>query len=113
MDKFIDYVIIVEGEKDAKKFREMGFQRVYSINEDNVPFQQRIIDIAKTMDKKDRICILTSFDKNGKQLSIEIKERFQQLGISTDSSLRGLMIKKGVRDMPGIIDFMQKVSQIA
>lgn len=90
----------------------MGFEKLYAIHQTGVPIRERIRFIVEELDKKDRVCILTDFDKKGKQLYLLIKQEMQTLGVRLDSSLRGILIKSQVSHIEGLYDFVKKVNQI-
>jgi len=90
----------------------LGFEKLYAIHQTGVPIRERIRFIVEELDKKDRVCILTDFDKKGKQLYLLIKQEMQTLGVRLDSSLRGILIKSQVSHIEGLYDFVKKVNQI-
>jgi len=109
IQKYFDYVIIVEGKKDSATLRSLGFSRVYELHITSVPLRERISEIAKELDKKDRVCILTDLDKKGKKLYMFAKPVFQELGIKLDSSFRGLLIKSQISHIEGLATFLDKL----
>lgn len=112
MGKYKDYVFIVEGKKDVASLHGLGFERIYAIHETGVSLRERIEKIAGELDKKDKVCILTDFDKKGKQLYLLLKKEFQEMGVKLDSSLRGILLKAGVSHIEGLYEFMQKIEKI-
>jgi len=107
-EKYKPYVIIVEGKKDILSLKALGFQRVYAINAPGVPIKVRMEQIAQQLIKKDKVCILTDFDKKGKALYLLIKQIGQELGMNLDSSLRGLLLKAQVSHIEGLWQFFEK-----
>jgi 5S rRNA maturation endonuclease (ribonuclease M5) len=113
VQKYKDYVIIVEGKKDVASLNYLGFNRVHAIHENSIPIRVRLESIAKQIEKKDKVCILTDLDKKGKQLYLLIKSELQNLkGIHLDSSLRGLLIKARVSHIEGLHKFLDKVEKV-
>lgn len=112
MDKYRDYVIIVEGKKDVAALHALGFEKVHAIHSTGTPLRERIEQIIELLEKKDKVCILTDFDKKGKQLYLLIKSEMQMLGVRLDSSLRGILLKSGISHIEGLYDFMKKIDQI-
>lgn len=112
MANYFDYVIIVEGKKDVESMQAMGFTDVYPLHMTGVPLRQRVEEIAGHLSKKDKVCILTDFDKKGKMLYLKVKPMFQELGVRLDSTLRGIIIKSGVSHIEGLDTFMGKVDKI-
>jgi len=111
--KFLDYVIIVEGKKDVHSLKQLGFTKVYAIHETGTPLKERILKIAEQIDKKDRVCILTDFDRKGKLLYMTLKEELSQLpNIRLDSSLRGILLKAQVSHIEGLAKFMENIENI-
>ncbi len=108
IEKYKSYVIIVEGKKDVSSLKALGFQRVHAIHEPGVPIKVRMEQIAQQLMKKDKVCILTDFDKKGKSLYLLIKQIGQELGLNLDSSLRGLLLKAQVSHVEGLWQFIEK-----
>lgn len=109
---YLDYVLIVEGKKDVEAMQAIGFTDVYPLHMNGVPLRQRIEEIAGHLSKKDKVCILTDFDKKGKMLYLKVKPIFQEFGVKLDSTLRGIIIKAGISHIEGIDTFMGKIEKI-
>ena len=110
--KYKNYVIIVEGKKDINSMKSLGFEKVYAIHQTGISLRERIEEISNSIEKKDKICILTDIDKKGKKLYLLLKKEFSEKGVKLDSSLRGLIIKSGISHTEGIYKFMKRVSDI-
>ncbi len=102
IEKYKSYVIIVEGKKDLFSLKALGFQKVYTIHETSVPIRERVEQIAQIIDKKDKVCILTDFDKKGKSLYLLLKSLFPEFGVRLDSSFRGLLLKAHLSHVEGL-----------
>ena len=109
IERYKNYVIIVEGKKDIFSLKALGFERVYAIHNTGVPLRERIEQILPEIERKDKVCILTDFDKQGKKMYLLLKKEFQELGVRVDSTLRGILIKSGVSHIEGLYQFMKKV----
>jgi len=112
IEKFKDYIIIVEGKKDIQSLKSLGFQKVYALHIPSVPIKERAEQILLTATKSDKICILTDLDKKGKQLYEILKSVLQELGARLDSTLRGLLLKSKVSHIEGIPKFIEKLENI-
>jgi 5S rRNA maturation endonuclease (ribonuclease M5) len=112
IEKYKDYVIIVEGKKDVASLKALGFEKVYAVHQTGVPLKEVIERIVSLVDKKDKICILTDFDKKGKHLYLLLKREFGEMGIRLDSSLRGILLKARVSHIEGLYEFLKKVDNI-
>lgn len=112
LERFKDYVILVEGKKDVRAMKSIGFGKVYAIHQTGIPIRVRIEEIYSEINKKDKICILTDFDKKGKQLYMLIKPILQEQGARLDSSFRGLLLKARISHIEGIASFMEKINEI-
>jgi len=108
--KFQSYIILVEGKKHIQALKNLGYERVYAIHQTSVPLRERLKTIAETLTKKDKICILTDFDKRGKKLYLQTKAILQELGAKVDSTLRGILLKSGIKHIEEITDFKEKLS---
>lgn len=113
IEKFQDYIIIVEGKKDVVALENLGFRKVYAIHHSGVPLKEKLEQIAKEVDKKDKICILTDLDKKGKKLYLIIKAELSQMkNIKLDSSLRGILLKARISHIESLDKFIEKVERI-
>lgn len=112
IEKFKDYIIVVEGKKDVSAIKYFGFEKVFPIHLNSVPLRERAEQIMSYAEKNDKICILTDLDKRGKQLYKKLKPIFQELGARLDSSLREILIKSKISHVEGVHNFMQKVEEI-
>jgi len=114
LEKFKEYVILVEGKRDVGALKAFGFERVYAIHKTGVGLRERIEQIVEEIEdrKRTRVCILTDLDKKGKKLYMLIKPILQELGVRLDSSFRGVLIKARMSHMEGIGGFMRKVEEI-
>lgn len=111
VEKFKDYVILVEGKNDVSALKNAGFERVYEIHKTGVGLRERIEQIAEGIEdkKRQKVCILTDLDKQGKKLYMLIKPILIELGVKVDSTLRGLLLKAKLSHMEGFEKFMGKV----
>lgn len=110
--KYFDYVIIVEGKKDVAALKALGFEKVYPIHEAGVPIRERVYHLSQIINKKEKVCILTDFDKKGKKLYLLLKSLFQEQGVRLDSTLRGLLLQAGISHIEGLHAFFEKVKSI-
>ena len=107
--KYEDYVFVVEGKKDVAAMNNIGFERVHTIHNTGVPIRKRIEEIQSILRKKDKVCILTDFDKKGKQLYLLLKKEFSEAGVRLDGSFRGILLKSGVSHIEGLDSYMNKI----
>ena len=111
IEKYKYYAVIVEGKKDVASLEALGFVKVQAIHSTGVPLRERVEQIINNLEKKDKVCILTDFDKKGKQLYLMLKKEFGELGARIDSTLRGVLLKSGVSQIEGLYDFMRRNEQ--
>ncbi len=109
--KYRDYIIIVEGKKDVISMNALGFERVYPIHITGKSFRERIEEIILDVGKKDRVCILTDFDKKGKQLYFLLKRDLSELGVRLDSRLRAVLLRTRLSHIEGLYDFLKNIEQ--
>ena len=109
--KYADYFFIVEGKKDVESLNSVGFDRVFVLNKPGISLKERIEEIVSFVEKKDVVCILTDFDKKGKQLYFILKREFQTLGVRLDCSLRGILLRAGVSHIEGLDSFMERLGR--
>ena len=112
IEKYKDYVLLVEGKKDIEALKQFDFEKVYAIHKNSVSLRERIEEISQQINKKDKVSILTDLDKTGNKLHMKIKPILQEQGVNIDSSFRGLLIKEKISHIEGISKFMTKVENI-
>jgi len=67
LERFKEYVILVEGKKDVATLKYHCFKKVYAIHKTGVKLRERIEEISKLVEKKKRFAsspILTNKGKN-------------------------------------------------
>lgn len=104
--KYCDNVFVVEGKKDIASLNSLGFQKVYQIHQTGVSLSERIEEIVSHIARKDVVCILTDFDKKGKQLYLIIKKEMQALGVRLDSSFRNIL-RSHISHIEGLKSFVE------
>lgn len=112
IERFKDYVVLVEGQKDVLALKQFGFKKVYTVHKTGIPLRERIEQLTQLIDKKDRICILTDLDRQGKKIYHIIKPIIQELGFQPDSTFRGILIKSKISHVEGISNFLEKVEKM-
>ena len=93
--------VIVEGKKDKVALQNLGFQNIFIIHETGKSIYEKIEEIENISGKK-KICILTDFDKKGKQLYLLIKSELSKMNVRLDNSFRGLLLKMKVSHVEGM-----------
>ena len=109
IEKFKEYVIIVEGKNDSLAMKSAGFEKVYEIHKTYWTLRERVEQIASMIKREDTVCILTDLDKTGRQLYLKIKPILQELGIKIDSSFRNILVKEGISHIEEIGVFFKKI----
>ncbi len=107
IEKSTDYLIIVEGEKDASALKQLGFNRIFILNETGKSLGEKIEQIQNNCTKKDKVCILTDFDKTGRQLYLLLKSKLNELGVKMDNSLRRTLLKERISHIEGLDNYLK------
>jgi len=107
IEKAKDYLIIVEGKKDKSSLQALGFENIFVINETGKSLPEKIEQIQQLCDKKTKVCILTDFDKKGKQLYLLLKSKLQEIGVRMDSTLRGVLLKERISHIEGLANYIK------
>jgi 5S rRNA maturation endonuclease (ribonuclease M5) len=110
IQKYQDMLIIVEGKKDKSALESLGFSRVFVINESGKSIYEKIEQIDEKTDKE-KVCILTDFDKKGRQLYFLLKRELVEKGVKIDSSLRSYLLKAGLSHIEGIDSFVKTIEK--
>lgn len=104
--KFHNHLIIVEGKKDKISLEKLGFFNIFILNEHGKSLNERIEEI-ESIAKKKKVCILTDFDKKGKQLYLKIKSALSERPIHLDCKLRSLLLKTKITHIEGLAKFLE------
>ena len=107
IEKAKDYLIIVEGKKDKFSLQALGFENIFVINETGKSLYEKIEQIQQLCEKKDKACILTDFDKKGKQLYLLLKTKLQEIGVRMDNTLRGVLLKERISHIEGLSHYIK------
>lgn len=109
LEKFKDYIIIVEGKKDVRAMKDLGFKKIYPLHKISISLRERVEEICSNIKKEDLVCILTDSDKQGKKYHATIKKILQEHGIKIDSSLRKIIMSEGLSHIEGLETFVKKL----
>ncbi len=107
LDRAKSYWIVVEGKRDAIVLRELGFEKVFQINQTGKSIYELIEELVE-LSGKDKICILTDFDKAGRKLYKFLKRELSMRGARLDSTLRDELLKAGLSHIEGLRSFLEK-----
>jgi len=107
IEKAKNYMIIVEGKKDAQSLRFLGFNKIFIINETGKSLYEKMEQIVNLCEKKDKVCILTDFDKKGKHLYLLLKSKLSETGVKMDNTLRGILLKERISHIEGLANFLK------
>ena len=107
LEKAKSYLIIVEGKKDRTALEKLGFERIFVIHETGKSIGEKVEEILELCDKKDKVCILTDFDKKGKSLYLLLKSKLQEAGVRLNNSLRGSLLMERISHIEGLAKFLE------
>ena len=107
IEKSKNYLIVVEGKKDKQALQFLGFKKIFVINETGKSLYEKIEQIQEICTKKDKVCILTDFDKKGKQLYLLLKSKFSEMGIKMDNTLRGILLRERISHIEGLTKYLK------
>ena len=102
-----EYLIIVEGKKDKASLNEIGFKKIFVLNESGKSLYEKIEQITDLAGKT-KVCILTDFDKKGKQLYLIIKSELSKSGVKLNDKLRNELFKEGISHIEGLSKYLKK-----
>ena len=106
LEKAQAMLIVVEGEKDKNSLLELGFRNIFIINETGKSLYEKIEEIEGKAGKK-KICILTDFDKKGKNLYLLLKSELSKRNVRMDNSFRGVLLKLNISHIEGLDKFIK------
>ena len=105
IEKAKKYLIIVEGKKDLQSLKEIGFSKIFVINKTGKSLGEKIEEIRAIIGKE-KVCILTDFDKKGKKLYLLLKSKLQEIGVKQDNTLRGFLLKEKISHIEGLSSYL-------
>ena len=103
IDKLKNVLVIVEGKKDKKALEEVGFRKVVSLN-------KSLYEVVEEINEK-KVLVLTDLDKKGKQIYGKLKKDLNKKGVVVDDKLRNLLFKTKLRQIEGLIHYLNRVSE--
>jgi len=111
LEKAKQLLIVVEGKKDKAALQQLGFSRIFVINEPGKSLPEKIEQVQELCTKKDKVCILTDFDKKGKQLYFLLKSKLSELGVKLDNTLRSFLLKEKVSHIEELFHFVNNQNE--
>lgn len=108
LEKAKDLLLIVEGKKDFLSLKKLGFKNIFVINETGKSIYEKIEEI-ELLAGKNKICILTDFDKKGKQLYLLLKSELGKRKVRLDNTLRGILLKLDISHIEGLSNFIKNM----
>jgi len=106
LEKAKSNLTIVEGKNDKSALEELGFQNIFVIHETGKSLGEKIEQIQQLCSKKDKACILTDFDKKGKQMYLLLKSKLSESGVKMDNTLRGFLLKEKISHIEGLSTYL-------
>jgi 5S rRNA maturation endonuclease (ribonuclease M5) len=106
IEKTKHYLVIVEGEKDKLALKQLGFNKIFVLNETGKSLYEKIEQI-ELLAGKTKICILTDFDKKGKKLYLLIKAELAKRRVKLDNTFRGKLLKLNISHIEGLSTFLK------
>lgn len=104
IEKYKDYLFIVEGNKDFRALNELGIKNIFVLNRHNKSLKERVEDIEEMASKK-IICILTDFDKTGEKLFSQLVSELSLKKVKIDNSFRYFLKKIKISHIEGLATF--------
>jgi len=105
--KHKDYLIIVEGKKDKTSLENLNFKNIFVINETSKSLGEKVEEIQELVGKG-KVCILTDFDKKGKQLHLLLKSKLQEIGVRINTTLRETLLKEKISHIEGLSKYLME-----
>ena len=101
LEKARQMLIIVEGNKDRNALLNLGFKNIFVLNETGKSLFEKIEEIEQIAGKQ-KVCILTDFDKKGKKLYLLLKDELSKRKVRLDGSFRQVLLKNNVSHIEGL-----------
>ncbi len=105
-------LVIVEGIKDKKALKELGFRRIYTVKK---PIYAVVEDILKLLQKtKTKEClILTDLDREGRKIYAKLNSQLSQNGVKVNNMLRNFLFRyTPLRQIEGLNTYIKTICRI-
>ncbi len=106
LGKSRQHLVIVEGKKDKRALEKLGFPFIFVINQEGKSLYEKIEEI-ETLASGRKVCILTDFDKKGKQLYLLLKKELSMTKVKMDNTLRSVLLKFHISHVEGLASFVE------
>lgn len=106
LEKAKDLLIVVEGIKDKHALEKLGFKNIFVINENNKSLNEKIEQLEEVAGKN-KICILTDFDKKGKSLYLKLKSELAGRNVRLDNKFRAVLLNLKISHIEGLASFIE------
>ena len=93
IEKYLDYLVVVEGKRDKAALERLGFKNIFILNSDGKSMGEKIEEIEKEA-KNREISILTDFDVKGRKLFEKLNSELSQRNVKLDRKLRSRLKKE-------------------
>src|SRR4030042_2102100 len=100
IEKEKESLVIVEGKKDERALRALGFTDVVLLN-------KPLYEVVEGINAK-RVLLLTDLDEEGKKLYSKLKKDLDKQGIRVDNKLRNLLFRTEIRQIEGLAKYLEK-----
>jgi len=94
--KYVNLVVVVEGNRDVKVLRNLGLKATIIKTQSKLPRYRVIEQIVEETGEKGKVLVLTDFDQEGKDLCSYIERGLEPTGIKT---LKGVRVR--IRNLMG------------
>ncbi|MBN2052171.1 toprim domain-containing protein [Candidatus Woesearchaeota archaeon] len=104
VEKYKQYLVIVEGKRDKVALEELGFEHIMPLN------GRPLYDVAENVQEK-QVIILTDLDKKGEEIYSRIKKDLDKRGVEVDDTLRNLLFKTELRQIEGLTNYLRRFKE--
>ena len=99
IDRARHKVVIVEGKKDARALKNLGFNKVFCLKG---PLFELVENISA-----DEVLVLTDLDKEGRFLFSRLSRDLSAHGVQVDNRLREALFRTDLRQIEGLETYLR------
>ena len=100
VDESKEKLVIVEGKKDERALRELGFSKIVTLG-------RPLYQVIEQLPEIDEVMLLVDLDSEGKKLFGELARNIERRGIKIDNRLRNFFLQYSkLRQIEGLPSYM-------
>jgi 5S rRNA maturation endonuclease (ribonuclease M5) len=110
IEKSKNNFVIVEGAKDEKSLKKLGFTNIFVLNKTQKSMPEKVEEIEK-LSSGTEVSILTDFDKKGILLHDRLKQELSLRKVKLGKTLRKSIGKLNISHVEGLDSYLENLME--